>query len=470
MKGFVPTPDSIVDLMVEKLFEEKNPNQSDKLLDPGCGTGAFIDGVIRWCNLRSNELPQIVGIESDPRHIPEARRKFRDYPSIEIKNEDFLTNITDKFDYIIGNPPYVSITKLTENEKNRYRKSFQTASGRFDLYILFFEQGLRCLNREGRLVFVTPEKYLYVQTATNLRSLLASYFLKEIHLLPEQTFGDLTTYPTITTVLNTHSEKPSNLIFRDGSVKRVMLPRDGSSFLPTMNGKSGQKSGYFELRDICVRVSCGVATGADSVFIKPSKEIEPCLAQFTYPTIAGRQLSIDSSLIQSDDSIIIPYSRDGKIIPEKKLGCLEDYLRISQNYEKLLKRTCVTRKVWYAFHENPPLNHIIRSKILCKDIAMKPHFWIDHTGEFVPRHSVYYIVPKNEEDLEFLCEYLNSEEARSWLEGHCQRAANGFIRLQSSVLKHLPIPKSILRHSTERINNKESSIKKEIPLIAFVKG
>jgi len=101
---------------------------------------------------------------------------------------------------------------------------------------------------------------------------------------------------------------------------------------------------------------------------------------------------------------------------------------------------------------------------------MKPHFWIDHTGEFVPRHSVYYIVPKNEEDLEFLCEYLNSEEARSWLEGHCQRAANGFIRLQSSVLKHLPIPKSILRHSTERINNKESGIKKETPLIAFVKG
>jgi len=470
VKGFVPTPDSIVDLMVAKLFDEKNPNKSDKLLDPGCGIGAFIEGVIRWCNLHSNELPQIVGIESDPRHIPEARRKFQDYPSIEIRNDDFLINITDKFDYIVGNPPYVSITKLNENEKNRYRKSFQTASGRFDLYILFFEQGLRSLNREGRLVFITPEKYLYVQTATKLRSLLASCFIKEIHLLPEQTFGDLTTYPTISTVLNTHSEEPSKLIFRDGSLKFVMLPRDGSSFLPTMNGKSGQKSGYFELRDVCVRVSCGVATGADSVFIKPSKEIDPCLIPFTYPTIAGRQLSMDSSSIQSDDSIIVPYSRNGKIIPEKKLGCLEAYLRTSQNYEKLLKRTCVSRKIWYAFHENPPLNHILRPKILCKDIAMKPHFWIDHAGEFVPRHSVYYIVPKNEEDLEFLCEYLNSDEARSWLEGHCQRAANGFIRLQSSVLKHLPIPKSILEHSRERIKNQESGIQQENSLIAFVKG
>jgi len=469
VKGFVPTPVSIVDLMVTKLFKEKIPQKDDNLLDPGCGTGAFIDGIIRWCTLHSQELPNIIGIESDPRHIPEARRKFQDYPSIEIRNEDFLTNIHGKFDYIIGNPPYVSITKLTEIEKNQYRKLFQTASGRFDLYMLFFEQGLRCLEKEGRLVFITPEKYLYVQTARKLRFLLGRFFLKEIHLLPEQTFGDLTTYPTITTVLNVPPKEPTDLMFRDGSLRHLMLPREGSSFLPSMNGTSDKKPGYYELRDVCIRVSCGVATGADSVFIKPSREIDPCLAQFAFPTIAGRQLSIDSPLLHSEDSIIVPYSRDGKILPEKKLGCLGDYLSHFGNYNKLLKRTCVSRKPWYAFHENPPLNHILRPKIICKDITIRPYFWIDHTGEFVPRHSVYYIVPKNEEDLESLCTYLNSEEARSWLEGHCQRAANGFIRLQSNVLKHLPIPRSAFEHSNKRSENHESGIQNENPLMAIVK-
>lgn len=470
MKGFVPTPDSIVDLMIAKLFKEKSPQKDDKLLDPGCGTGAFIEGVTRWCKFHSLELPKIIGIESDPKHISEARRKFQDYPSIEIRNEDFLTNIPGKFNYIIGNPPYVSITKLTEIEKNQYRKLFKTASGRFDLYILFFEQGLRCLEKEGRLVFITPEKFLYVQTAIKLRSLLGEYFLEEIHLLPEQTFGDLTTYPMVTTVINEHSKEPSNLIFRDGSLKRVILPKGGASFLPTINGNVEKKSGYFELRDVCIRISCGVASGADSVFIKPSKKIDPCLAQYAFPTIAGRQLSIDSPSINSNDSIIVPYTKDGKLIPEKELGCLKDYLINSRNYGKLLKRTCVSRKPWYAFHENPPLKDILRPKILCKDITMQPHFWIDLTGEFVPRHSVYYIIPKNEEDLECLCQYLNSEEARSWLEGHCQRAANGFIRLQSNILKHLPIPKSIFDHSKERIENHEFEIQKEYPLIAIVKG
>lgn len=470
MKGFVPTPDSIVDLMVAKLFKDKNPRHDDTLLDPGCGTGAFIEGVIRWCETHSTELPKIVGIESDPRHIPKARNKFLIYPQIEIRQEDFLTNRYGTFTYIIGNPPYVSITKLDEKEKNRYRKLFQTATGRFDLYILFFEQGLRCLEDEGRLVFVTPEKFLYVQSARKLRSFLGSYFIEEIQLLPEQTFGDLTTYPTISTILNIRSKKPSDLILRDGSVKRVVLPRDSSSFLPKMNGHSGPTSGHIELGDLCVRVSCGVATGADPVFIRTSEEIGPCLAQFAFPTVAGRQLTAESPSIHSEDSMIVPYTREGRLIPEKKLGCLKDYLTIPHNYERLVKRTCVSRKPWYAFHENPPLHHILRPKILCKDITLHPHFWIDDRGEFVPRHSVYYIVPKNEEDLVTLCEFLNSADAQSWLEAHCQRAANGFIRLQSNVLRHIPIPQEIIHQSRERSTNQKSGVPEENQVVAMVKG
>ena len=41
--------------------------------------------------------------------------------------------------------------------------------------------------------------------------------------------------------------------------------------------------------------------------------------------------------------------------------------------------------------------------------------------------------------LEPLCEYLNGKEARDWLVENCQRAANGFIRTQSNVLKRLPV-------------------------------
>ena len=63
----------------------------------------------------------------------------------------------------------------------------------------------------------------------------------------------------------------------------------------------------------------------------------------------------------------------------------------------------------------------------------------------MPRHSVYYIVPADAGIIERLCDYLNSAEAGRWLAEHCQRAANGFLRLQSNILKAMPIPDDLAR-------------------------
>ncbi|MGH7962042.1 MAG: hypothetical protein ACRERD_09485, partial [Candidatus Binatia bacterium] len=52
----------------------------------------------------------------------------------------------------------------------------------------------------------------------------------------------------------------------------------------------------------------------------------------------------------------------------------------------------------------------------------------------------YYIVPTDPSCLDALEQYLGSPSAQHWLRGHCQRAANGFLRLQSHVLKRLPLP------------------------------
>ncbi len=49
MKGFVPTPPETVDAMVQLLFRERPPGPHDRVLDPVCGAGAFIEGIIRWC-------------------------------------------------------------------------------------------------------------------------------------------------------------------------------------------------------------------------------------------------------------------------------------------------------------------------------------------------------------------------------------------------------------------------------------
>src|ERR1700682_2808552 len=86
------------------------------------------------------------------------------------------------------------------------------ARGRFDLYLLFFERALKSLKPDGRLVFITPEKFLYVETAAPLRRLLSTFQIENIKLADEQVFQGLTTYPTITSVVNCRPNRPTTIM------------------------------------------------------------------------------------------------------------------------------------------------------------------------------------------------------------------------------------------------------------------
>ncbi len=176
------------------------------------------------------------------------------------------------------------------------------------------------------------------------------------------------------------------------------------------------------------------------MFVRELGELDSNLRRFAYPTIAGRQLNPDDSHLETAEVMLIPYDSDGQLLSEEQLKGFWNYLCQRPIRSRLQNRTCVKHKPWYAFHENPPLRKILRPKILCKDITEQPHFWTDRVGGLVPRHSVYYIVPEEPAILDDLADYLNSEAATEWLQTHCQRAVNGFLRLQSHVLKRLPVP------------------------------
>lgn len=467
MRGFVPTPPAVVDVMVSLLFAGRHPRTCDSLLDPGCGTGAFIEGVVRWCKLRRTGLPRIVGVESEPGRANQAEKSSCSYRQVEVRCADFLIQGDEKFDFIIGNPPYVSILGLSESEKRDFRSRYETARGRFDLYLLFFERALKSLNPGGRMVFITPEKFLYVETAAPLRRLLGSFQVEEITLEPEQMFNGLVTYPTITVLANYPAGKAALIRLRDGTERRCVLSRDGTSWMPLIRGAEERGARRFALKDVCIRISCGVATGADAVFVKETKGLEPQLAAFARPTIAGRELDLPGEVGETKYSMLIPYAEDGSLIDERELGALGAYLRRPWIREKLLQRTCIARKPWYSFHETPPLAEILRPKILCKDIAQRPCFWIDRTGGLVPRHSVYYLVPYDSAIIDRLCAYLNSAEAAAWLSEHCQRAANGFLRLQSNALKAIPIPEDLVLLRRKRRTSRRRDSHPELPGLAF---
>ncbi len=450
MRGFVPTPAAVVDLMVGRLLADHDPARAASVLDPGCGEGAFLAGVRRWEKQRgAGRNLALLGVESEPRRAGATRAAFSGDVATQVVEEDYLRWDPGKeFDFIIGNPPYVPITALSEAEKRDFRGRFAAARGRFDLYLLFMEKSLRLLRPGGRMVFITPEKYLYVATAVPLRRILAQHNVEEIDLVGESTFEGLVTYPTITTIVRRAPTGPTRMRMRGGVSRDVVFGAEGAPIYPA-GGATPTPTDCTLLADLCVRISAGVATGADSVFVHEARTVPEALARYAHPTAAGRELRVgdaEQSLPPANRFLmLVPYDEGGALRPLEELGPLAGFLNQDAVKSRLQRRTCVARKPWHAFHETPPLGDVLRPKLVCKDIGPTPRFWIDRTGTLLPRHTIYYLVPHESSWLKPLCDYLNGPVAAAWLAGNCQRAANGFIRMQSATLKKLPVPDEVVR-------------------------
>lgn len=446
MKGHVPTPDDLAEKMVRRLFRDDPPTSAERILYPGCGTGPFAAAVERVCDAEGWEYPDGVGVETNPEHLEEARD--RGLRHVEFREQDFLADDmleVGKFRYIVGNPPYVPIEGLSEDEKDRYKAAYRTATGRFDLYLLFFERSLELLAPDGRLSFVTPEKYEYVDTAEPLRRLLTTddVHVESIEHIDEDAFTGLVTFPCVTTVRRREQgvEGETHVTLRDGSKHTTTLPGDGSSWASQIRDADleDMQTGA-TLGDVTERISPGLATGADKVYVMDADDVPDSIdEQWVHPTVSGSQLrEFDGPY--TDSVFVCPYKETGELADEGELDGFYEWLE--DHRERLEDRSCVEKgKKWYAWHENPPMEDILQPKIAFRDIAKEPRFWPESEGTVVPKHSVYYAVPKDGVPMDEIIEYLNSPEARMWMEAHCQKAHNGYYRLQSRVLTDLPVPK-----------------------------
>lgn len=87
----------------------------------------------------------------------------------------------EKFDVVVGNPPYVStedMRKLNQREFEIISEAYSTLSRQWDKYFAFVEFGVNRLSDEGVIGVVIPNKWMTVVSASRFRSLLGT----EVHV------------------------------------------------------------------------------------------------------------------------------------------------------------------------------------------------------------------------------------------------------------------------------------------------
>ena len=113
------------------------------------------------------------------------------------------------FDVVIGNPPYVSSKgeNFSAKEKNFFLNTYQCAVYQIDLYLLFKEKSLALSNEDGIISLIEPNAWMNNLFLKNIRKfLLDKTTIHEIVNTPIGVFHDA----TVDTVILTYSKKKEN--------------------------------------------------------------------------------------------------------------------------------------------------------------------------------------------------------------------------------------------------------------------
>ena len=282
--------DYIVKETVGRFLAEHSTNEirNIKILDPACGSGSFlirafdellkhyahqkiskseqdIDAADRISILQSN----IFGVDLDIQAVEIARLNLllrslakRDtLPGLKnnIKEGNSLISGTEEelkkyfgkswkdkkafsweqefkdimdnggFDVVIGNPPYVRVDSLPNDEKVFWKNKFVSTVGKYDLYYLFLELAFKLVNNNGVFAFITPNHYCTNTTGEHLRKLILSEASTIIiasvsHL---SVFEEAANYPVITIVYKSNKTGVKKL-----SYFSVNKPEDLQSMSP----------------------------------------------------------------------------------------------------------------------------------------------------------------------------------------------------------------------------------------------
>ena len=90
---------------------------------------------------------------------------------------EWMYGITDGFDIVIGNPPYVQIQKFSgrQIQKDWGNEKYKTFAKTGDIYSLFYEKGNMLLKNGGALAFITSNKWMRANYGKKTRKYLTQY-------------------------------------------------------------------------------------------------------------------------------------------------------------------------------------------------------------------------------------------------------------------------------------------------------
>lgn len=413
----------------ENLFEKK-------VLENACGDGNILKEVVRRYiqdalnqNKTLSEIQlgletNIYGFEIDSKHHQKCIKNLDDIANTynikdvhwKIFQKDFLkTKLTNKFDFVVGNPPYIVYKELSIDDRQYLKKHFESCNkGKFDYCYAFIEASLNALHKNGILAYLIPSSIFKNVFAKNLRQILLKHITTILDYTTKKLFENALIAAAI--LVCKKDSNSSNLTYKDIEnkktikIKKELLSDKWIFSNETLINNKKRFGDYF-------KASITVATLLNEVFI---------LKDYNYK---DNYIFVDGYKIEKDlireacsprglnsnrkELIIFPY----QYINDKLIKYTEDDFEklypeatkyFKHNIERLNKRKIDSNVKYFEYGRTQALSHLNQEKLLTSIVVTNEVKVYELSTKDIP-YSGIFIIPIKDKPLSEAKKLLESD-------------------------------------------------------------
>jgi adenine-specific DNA-methyltransferase len=320
LRGGFYTPEPIAAFILKWGINGKS---NFEILEPSCGDGVFIEQLKE----NNHKFKSVTAVEFDETEAEKANRiKLNNKTIINTDFHLYCNNTTQKFDLVVGNPPYIRYQYFQEEQQNEAIKVFKRAKLKYskltNAWVSFVVGSSLLLKEKGKIGFVIPAELLQVSYAQQLREFLAHFYNKiNIISFEKLVFPDI--QQEVVLLLCEKNGSNSHLIehleLKDASELKNLDVNILKSPSKKIDFKSNKWTYYFleqeeidfleniaKKRNIPVisnyaDIEVGITTGANNYFTVPLPIVETYdLTEYAKPMV-GRSVQVNSIIFTEQD-------------------------------------------------------------------------------------------------------------------------------------------------------------------------
>lgn len=330
----------------------------------------------------------------------------------KVVNKDVLKDPFDvTFDYVIGNPPYISYRNLEDEVRIFIKTNFKACiSGKPDYCYAFIENAISYMKDDGKMVYLIPNSIFKNVFAKKLREMILKHLVK------------IFDYPNQKLFKNALTSSAVMLLQKNSNLQELQYSNITKGVSYIINKSSLKDKWIFTDNDVnsdmekvlfsdFFKASITIATQRNNVFVV---DLETKLRLNLENGSLRNAISPRNKTYNNKEYIIFPYIlRGGSVVKfqeeEFKKKYPNTYQYLVKNREELNKRNADENAQWFEYGRSQAIQNMNQKKLLISTVVTNKVNVYSIGRKEIP-YSGIYITAEENYDLEVARKILESKE------------------------------------------------------------